>query len=89
MSNPITIASEWYIKLNEADCSEEDRIAFETWKEASPAHLKAWNRILQVNEPFEGLEPVIKAQAKNDTLQIFVKRPEILNFTMMSFQYFL
>ena len=62
MSNPITIASEWYIKLNEADCSEEDRLAFETWKEASPAHLKAWNRILQVNEPFEGLEPVISKE---------------------------
>jgi transmembrane sensor len=62
MSNPIAIASEWYIKLNEADCSEQDRIAFEAWKDSSSRNLNAWNRILQVNEPFEGLEPVVSKE---------------------------
>ncbi len=62
MSNPIAIASDWYIKLNETDCSAEDRAAFEAWKEESTLHLNAWNRILQVNKPFEGLEPVISKE---------------------------
>lgn len=62
MSNPITIASEWYIKINEADFTEADRIAFEAWKDASSLNLNAWNRILQVNKPFEGLEPVISKE---------------------------
>lgn len=62
MSDPITIASEWYIKINEADCNEDDRIAFDRWKNASSRNLSAWNRILQVNKPFEGLEPVISKE---------------------------
>ncbi len=62
MSNPITVASEWYIKINEADCSEADRMAFEAWKDASSLNLNAWSRILQVNKPFEGLEPVISKE---------------------------
>lgn len=62
MSNPIAIASEWYIKLNETDCSPEDHMAFEAWKEASSLNLNAWNRILQVNKSFEGLEPVISKE---------------------------
>ena len=62
MTNPITIASEWYIKLNETDCSEKDRRAFEVWKDASLVNLNAWNRILQMNAPFEGLEPVISKE---------------------------
>ncbi|WP_020168506.1 MULTISPECIES: FecR domain-containing protein [Methylotenera] len=62
MSNPIAIASEWYVKLNESDCSEEDRAAFEAWKDASSLNLNAWNRILQVSKPFDGLEPVISKE---------------------------
>jgi len=62
MSNPISIASDWYIKLNEADCSEEDRAAFEAWKDASSLNLNAWNRILQVSKPFDGLEPVVSKE---------------------------
>lgn len=78
MSNPITIASEWYIKLNEADCSEEDRIAFAAWKEASPANVKAWNRIVQVNEPFEGLEPVISKEVLLQREAFSVSRRNLL-----------
>ena len=62
MSNQIAIASDWYIKLNEADCSEEDRAAFEAWKDASSLNLNAWNRILQVSKPFDGLEPVVSKE---------------------------
>jgi transmembrane sensor len=62
MPDPLTIASEWYIKINEANCSEDDRIAFESWKNASSFNLNAWNRIQQVNESFKGLEPVISKE---------------------------
>ncbi|CAG0996638.1 Protein FecR [Methylophilaceae bacterium] len=59
MSDPIKVASEWYVRINEPDASDEDRRAFACWKAASPANADAWERIRKVNEPFEGLEPAI------------------------------
>lgn len=85
-SSPISIASEWYIKLNEVDCSEEDRIAFQVWKDASPHHLKAWNRIQQVNQPFEGLEPVISKEVLLQKEAFSLSRRNLLkNISVIAF----
>jgi len=78
MSNPISIASDWYIKLNEADCSDEDRAAFEAWKDASSLNLNAWNRILQVSKPFDGLEPVVSKEVLLQRKTFSISRRHLL-----------
>jgi len=39
------MAGMWSIRLSEPDCSENNRVAFEEWRTADPAHAKAYARI--------------------------------------------
>jgi transmembrane sensor len=46
LDNPIgSAAGSWYARLHAADCTEEDRRAFETWRNADPLHERAWGRV--------------------------------------------
>lgn len=41
-------AAEWYARLCADDCTAADRLTFEAWLEADPAHGAAWHRIEHV-----------------------------------------
>lgn len=59
MTDPLQAASEWYVRLNDPDLSEQDRQAFAHWQAASPGNREAWARIERISAPFAGLSPAL------------------------------
>jgi transmembrane sensor len=78
MRDPIKAASEWYIRINEPDASDGDRLAFTRWRSASAQNRDAWERIQKINEPFEGLEPAISKAVLLQRESVSLSRRRIL-----------
>lgn len=48
-------AAEWCMRLQDPDCSEEDRAAFERWYDADPRHREEFEAMREIWQASAGL----------------------------------
>jgi transmembrane sensor len=63
-------AEHWFVRLLDTDCSPEELLAFEHWREADPAHAAAYREIelLWIQSKEAVKDPVLMAAAKQALL---------------------
>jgi transmembrane sensor len=63
-------AEHWFVRLLDRDCPPDERIAFEHWRNADPAHAAAYREIelLWIQSKEAGKDPVLMAAAKQALL---------------------
>jgi len=83
MADALTTATEWYLRLHAEEVSEADLLTFKQWKEATPENSQAWARIQQVNESFEGLEPVATKVVLQQRPKSLARRQALKNMSIL------
>lgn len=52
-------AADWLVRLNDEGLTAAERVAFERWRQASPAHEGAWMRAERLMDKLGGLPPAL------------------------------
>ncbi|BDR08687.1 DUF4880 domain-containing protein [Comamonas thiooxydans] len=56
-------AADWLVRLNDEGLTAAERVAFERWRQASPAHEGAWMRAERLMDKLGGLPPALAMPA--------------------------
>lgn len=56
-------AADWLVRLNDEGLTAAERVAFERWRRASPAHEGAWMRAERLMDKLGGLPPALAMPA--------------------------
>ena len=59
-------AADWLVRLNDEGLTAAERVAFERWRQASPAHEGAWMRAERLMDKLGGLPPALAMPALAD-----------------------
>ena len=56
-------AADWLVRLNDEGLTAAESVAFERWRQASPAHEGAWMRAERLMDKLGGLPPALAMPA--------------------------
>lgn len=62
---PLQEAARWHARLNAADCTEQERAAFERWRDECPAHAQAY---AQAEKVTAGVDQLIQVDTRLQAL---------------------
>ncbi|CUJ71405.1 FecR domain-containing protein [Achromobacter sp. 2789STDY5608621] len=71
----LKVAAEWYARLQNADASAQQRLAWQHWLDARPEHRSAWAHVEAVSRRFAVLRLDGERDAAEQAVQIASRRP--------------